>query len=174
MIQGYLNNIEATVDCIDSEGYFHTGDIVLLDENERFYVVDRKKELIKYKGFQVPPAEIEGILVSWRNVYKIIGNLIWLQLTNPIIADCAVIGIYDAAQATETPRAYVTLKDQSKASEETAKLIMKYVSNQVVNYKQVRSIRFIPSIPKNPSGKILRRVLRDIAAQEKEIISPKL
>ncbi|KAI7890282.1 uncharacterized protein EV154DRAFT_603277 [Mucor mucedo] len=157
VMKGYLNNPEATADCIDNEGYFHTGDIVLLDKDEHFYVVDRKKELIKYKGFQVPPAEIEGIL-----------------LTNPIIADCAVIGVYDAAQATEIPRAYVTLKDPTTASEDIGKLIMKYVADQVVNYKQVRSIRFIPVIPKNPSGKILRRILREAAQEEDKLILSKL
>ncbi|KAG2191273.1 hypothetical protein INT47_003064 [Mucor saturninus] len=157
IMKGYLNNPEATADCIDNEGYFHTGDIVLLDKDEHFYVVDRKKELIKYKGFQVPPAEIEGIL-----------------LTNPIIADCAVIGVYDAAQATEIPRAYVTLKDPTTASEDIGKLIMKYVADQVVNYKQVRSIRFIPVIPKNPSGKILRRILREAAQEEDKLILSKL
>lgn len=64
LLQGYLNNPEATADCIDNEGYFHTGDVVMADKEERFYIIDRKKELIKYNGFQVPPAELEGILVK--------------------------------------------------------------------------------------------------------------
>ncbi|GAA5795456.1 hypothetical protein HPULCUR_000814 [Helicostylum pulchrum] len=63
-MKGYINNPQATADCIDDEGYFHTGDIVVVDKDEHFYIVDRKKELIKYNGFQVPPAELEGILVS--------------------------------------------------------------------------------------------------------------
>ncbi|KAG0754960.1 hypothetical protein G6F22_020784 [Rhizopus arrhizus] len=68
-MKGYINNPEATADCIDNEGYFHTGDIVVVDKNEHFFVVDRLKELIKYKGFQVPPAELEGILIVLLSVF---------------------------------------------------------------------------------------------------------
>lgn len=85
-----------------------------------------------------------------------------------------MIGVYDEAQATEIPRAYVTLKDPTTASEDIGKLIMKQVADQVVNYKQVRSIRFISAIPKNPSGKILRRILREAAQEEDKIILAKL
>ncbi|KAI7869822.1 uncharacterized protein EV154DRAFT_474357 [Mucor mucedo] len=149
IMKGYLNNPEATAESIDSDGYFHTGDIVLINEEEHFFIVDRKKELIKYKGFPVAPAEIESVLLS-----------------NPIIADCAVIGVYDNTQATEIIRAYVTLKDQSTASEEVGKSIMKFVAEKVVHYKQVRKIYFVAEIPRNPSGKILRRLLRDTAQLE--------
>ncbi|GAA5798021.1 hypothetical protein HPULCUR_003419 [Helicostylum pulchrum] len=159
IMKGYINNPEATADCIDSEGYFHTGDVALVDKDEHFYIVDRIKELIKYKGFQVPPAELEGIL-----------------LTSPIIADCAVIGIYDSSQATELPRAYVTLKGNIQPSDEVGKQIMKFVADQVTPYKQIRSVRFIDVIPKSPAGKILRRVLRDAALEEekKELNKPRL
>lgn len=88
-----------------------------------------------------------------------------------MVADCAVIGVYDDAQATEFPRAYVTLKDTTAASEETGRMIMKYVTDQVVYYKQVRSIRFVSAIPKNPSGKILRRILRENAKNENSKLS---
>ncbi|KAI9474120.1 MAG: hypothetical protein EXX96DRAFT_529259 [Benjaminiella poitrasii] len=153
VMKGYLNNPEATADCIDKEGYFHTGDVVIVDERQHFYVVDRIKELIKYKGFQVPPAELEGIL-----------------LKSPIISDCAVVGVYDTAQATEIPRAYVVLKDAIEPSNQLAKEIMKFVAGQVIPYKQIRSIRFVDTIPKSPSGKILRRLLRNMAHdEEKEI-----
>ncbi|KAK4516851.1 uncharacterized protein ATC70_000176 [Mucor velutinosus] len=151
IMKGYINNPEATADCIDKEGYFHTGDVVVVDKDQHFYVVDRIKELIKYKGFQVPPAELEGIL-----------------LTSPIIADCAVIGVYDAAQASEIPRAYVTLKPHVVASDRVAEDIMKFVADQVVPYKQIRAVRFIDVIPKSPAGKILRRLLRDAAMEEEK------
>ncbi|KAG2212406.1 hypothetical protein INT47_001767 [Mucor saturninus] len=146
IMKGYLNNPGATAESIDSDGYLHTGDIVLTDRNGHFFIVDRKKELIKYKGFAVAPAEIEGIL-----------------LTHPMIDDCAVIGVYNDDQATEDPRAYVVLRNPAAASEETGRMIMKYVTDQVVYYKQVRSIRFVSVIPKNSSGKILRRILREDA-----------
>lgn len=123
----------------------------MVDKDEHFYIVDRIKELIKYKGFQVPPAELEGIL-----------------LQSPMVADCAVVGVYDSAQATELPRAYITLNSGVKPSETTAAEIMKFVADQVVPYKQIRSVRFIDAIPKNPSGKILRRVLRDSAEKEEK------
>ncbi|KAI7907900.1 uncharacterized protein BX663DRAFT_492334 [Cokeromyces recurvatus] len=155
IMKGYINNPEATSDCIDEDGYFHTGDVVIVDKDEHFYIVDRIKELIKYKGFQVPPAELEGIL-----------------LTLSIVADCAVIGVYDNTQATELPRAYITLKPGYIPSEETAQEIMKYVADRVVPYKQIRSVRFIDVIPKSASGKILRRVLRDTAhAEEKKAVA---
>ncbi|KAI8646262.1 hypothetical protein BD408DRAFT_410456 [Parasitella parasitica] len=151
IMKGYINNPEATADCIDNEGYFHSGDVAAHDKSGHFFIVDRIKELIKYKGFQVPPAELEAIL-----------------LNSPIVADCAVIGVYDAEQATELPRGYIKLKPNIPESEKTAKIIKKFVSDQVVHYKQLRSIRFIKEIPKSPSGKILRRILRDNAAEEEK------
>ncbi|CAO3617940.1 unnamed protein product [Mucor fragilis] len=156
IMKGYINNPEATADCIDQEGYFHSGDVALQDENGHFYIVDRIKELIKYKGFQVPPAELEAILLS-----------------SPIVADCAVIGVYDADQATELPRGYITLKPDVPETEETANAIKKFVSDQVVHYKQLRSIKFIKEVPKSPSGKILRRILRDLAAEEEKLLKSK-
>ncbi|KAI9031838.1 hypothetical protein CLU79DRAFT_730381 [Phycomyces nitens] len=153
VMKGYLNNPEATADCMDSEGYFHTGDVVEMDSESNIYIVDRIKELIKYKGFQVPPAELEAYL-----------------LTSPIVVDCAVIGVYDDEQATEIPRAYVVLKEGIDPSVETGKIVMKHVADKVVAYKQLRSIVFIAEIPKSPSGKILRRVLRDLADEEKKVL----
>ncbi|KAK4518957.1 uncharacterized protein ATC70_009184 [Mucor velutinosus] len=156
IMKGYINNPKATADCIDQEGYFHSGDVALQDENGHFYIVDRIKELIKYKGFQVPPAELEAILLS-----------------SPIVADCAVIGVYDSDQATELPRGYITLKPDVPETEETANAIKKFVSDQVVHYKQLRSIKFIKEVPKSPSGKILRRILRDLAAEEDKLLKSK-
>lgn len=97
-------------------------------------------------------------------------------MTSPIVADCAVIGIYDSSQATELPCAYVTLRGNIQPSKELANQIMKFVADQVVSYKQIRSIRFIDVIPKSPAGKILRRVLRDAAHEEdkKALNKPRL
>jgi 4-coumarate--CoA ligase len=140
VMKGYLNNPEATADCIDADGFFHTGDIGHVDEHDHYYIVDRLKELIKYKGFQVPPAELEALL-----------------LTHPSIVDAAVIPVPDD-EAGELPKAYVVLKPAVPA---TAAEIMAFIAEHVATYKQVRIVEFTDEIPKSASGKILRRVLRD-------------
>ncbi|MDT4896089.1 MAG: hypothetical protein QOH25_1166 [Acidobacteriota bacterium] len=136
VMKGYLNRPEATVQTVDAEGWLHTGDIGYADEEGHFFVVDRAKELIKYKGFQVAPAELEAIL-----------------LTHPMIADAAVIPFPDE-EAGEVPKAFVVLKGVASAEE-----IKSFVSERVAPYKKIRRIEFIEQIPKSPSGKILRRVL---------------
>jgi len=145
VMKGYLNNREATAASIDEDGFFHTGDIGHVDDDGHYYVVDRLKELIKYKGFQVPPAELEALL-----------------LTHPSVADAAVIPVPDE-EAGELPKAYVVLKPAIPA---TAAEIMGFVAQHVAGYKQVRIIEFIDEIPKSASGKILRRVLRDMSASQ--------
>ena len=140
VMKGYLNNDEATAQTIDSDGWLHTGDVAHFDSDGHIYIVDRIKELIKFKGFQVPPAELEGLL-----------------LTHPAIADSAVIGIPDP-ECGEIPKAFVTLKPGAEA---TAEEIQEFIAGQVATYKQVRLLEFIPEIPKSASGKILRRELRD-------------
>jgi 4-coumarate--CoA ligase len=143
VMQGYLNNPAATKNTIDADGWLHTGDIGHVDADGHLFIVDRLKELIKYKGFQVPPAELEALL-----------------LTHPKVADAAVIGRPDD-EAGEIPSAFVVLKEGAKA---TAEEIQEFVAGQVASYKQVRELTFIDAIPKSASGKILRRVLRDQAA----------
>jgi acyl-coenzyme A synthetase/AMP-(fatty) acid ligase len=91
---------------------------------------------------------------------------------SPLVNDCAVIGVYDSVQATEVPRAYVTLQAGIDASEETAKELMTFVAGQVASFKQVRQIRFIDAVPKSASGKILRRVLRDQVKEEEKNATP--
>ena len=140
VMHGYLNNPEATRETVDAEGWLHTGDIGRVDEDGYWYITDRLKELIKYKGFQVAPAELEALL-----------------LTHPAVADSAVIPVQDL-ESGEIPKAYVVLKPSHEA---TAEEIMEYVSQQVATYKQIRRLEFIDEIPKSLSGKILRRVLRD-------------
>lgn len=140
VMQGYLNNEEATAATIDADGWLHTGDVAHFDSDGHIFIVDRIKELIKYKGFQVPPAELEGLL-----------------LTHPAIADAAVIGIPDD-EAGEIPKAFITLQAGQEMSAED---IQEFVAGQVATYKQVRIVEFIDEIPKSASGKILRRELRD-------------
>jgi acyl-CoA synthetase (AMP-forming)/AMP-acid ligase II len=136
VMRGYLNNPEATAHTIDSEGWLHTGDIGLADQDGHFFIVDRAKELIKYKGFQVPPAELEAVLLS-----------------HPCIADAAVIPFPDD-EAGEVPKAVVVLKEETEAQK-----ILDFVSERVAPHKKIRHLEVIDKIPKSPSGKILRRVL---------------
>ncbi|POG59609.1 hypothetical protein GLOIN_2v1720803 [Rhizophagus irregularis DAOM 181602=DAOM 197198] len=150
VMKGYLNNKEATDACIDSDGWFHTGDLGYADSQGNFFIVDRVKELIKYKGFQVAPAELESVL-----------------LTHPSIIDCAVTGIYSDEQATEYPLAYVVLKQNEIQSDELKKEIKDFVSQRVAPHKKLRGgIYFTDKIPKTPAGKILRRFLKERARNE--------
>jgi acyl-CoA synthetase (AMP-forming)/AMP-acid ligase II len=139
VMTGYLNNPPATANTIDEDGWLHTGDIGHVDEDGHLYVVDRLKELIKCKGFQVPPAELEALL-----------------LTHPAVADAAVVGIPDV-EAGEVPVGFVVCKAGQTPSEDE---IIAFVAAEVAHYKQLREITFIDAVPKSPSGKILRRMLR--------------
>jgi acyl-CoA synthetase (AMP-forming)/AMP-acid ligase II len=136
VMKGYLNQPEATARTIDAEGWLHTGDVGYADDDGHFFIVDRAKELIKYKGFQVAPAELEAIL-----------------LTHPAIADAAVIPLPDD-EAGEVPKAYVVLNEEASAD-----AIIEYIAERVAPFKKIRHIEFIDKIPKSASGKILRRVL---------------
>jgi acyl-CoA synthetase (AMP-forming)/AMP-acid ligase II len=138
VMKGYLNQPEATAAAIDPDGWLHTGDVARVDEEGALRIVDRVKELIKYKGYQVAPAELEGVL-----------------LTHPAIADAAVIGIPDE-QAGEIPKAFVVSSAPLTSEEVTA-----FVAERVAPYKKIRVVEFVEEIPKSPSGKILRRVLID-------------
>jgi acyl-CoA synthetase (AMP-forming)/AMP-acid ligase II len=140
VMKGYLNNPEATAATLDADGWLHTGDIGHVDADGHVFVVDRLKELIKYKGFQVPPAELEALL-----------------LTHPAVADAAVIGRPDA-EAGEVPVAFVVLKPGQTVS---ADEIKSFVADQVAHYKRLGDVRFVEAVPKSASGKILRRLLRD-------------
>src|SRR5204863_6582672 len=136
IMKGYLNNPEATARTIDAENWLHTGDIGYADEDGHFFVVDRVKELIKYKGYQVAPAELEAVL-----------------LTHPAIADAAVIPSRDE-EAGEVPKAFVVTRHDTTGEE-----IMSFVAARVAPHKKIRAVEFISQIPKSLSGKILRRVL---------------
>ncbi len=136
VMKGYLNNPEATARTIDKEKWLHTGDVGYADQEGHFYIVDRVKELIKYKGFQVPPAELEAVL-----------------LTHPAVADAAVIPCRDD-EVGEIPKAFVVLKGDASAD-----AIMDFVADRVAPHKKIRALEFIDQIPKSASGKILRRLL---------------
>ena len=138
VMKGYFNNPEATAETLTDDGWLHTGDIVKMDEDGYFWVLDRKKELIKYKGFQVPPAELEGIL-----------------LEHPSVADAAVIGKQDL-ESGEIPKAFVVRRPDADVSGDE---LMQFVAGKVATFKQIREVEFIDAVPKNPSGKILRRIL---------------
>jgi len=139
VMAGYLNNDTATKETIDDDGWLHTGDLAQVDANGCVYIVDRLKELIKYKGYQVPPAELEAVLLS-----------------HPAIADAAVIGVVND-EGEEVPKAFVVKQaEQDLGADE----VIEYVAGQVAPYKKVRQVEFIEAIPKSASGKILRKDLR--------------
>ncbi|GMS94140.1 hypothetical protein PENTCL1PPCAC_16315, partial [Pristionchus entomophagus] len=148
LMMGYLNRHEATVETLDKDGWLHTGDIGYMDADGRLYIVDRLKELIKVKGLQVAPAELEDLLLS-----------------HPKIKDAAVIGIPDP-KVGELVRAYVDRVDDTLTEED----VIKFVAEKVSRYKHITGgVKFVPDIPKSPSGKILRKNLREEV--EKEIKS---
>ena len=142
VMKGYLNRPEATATTVDAEGWLHTGDIGYADEDGQLFIVDRVKELIKYKGFQVAPAELEAILLS-----------------HPAVADAALIPSPDE-EAGEIPKAFVVLRGAATAEE-----LMSFVASRVAPHKKVRRVEFVAQIPKSPAGKILRRLL---VARERE------
>jgi acyl-CoA synthetase (AMP-forming)/AMP-acid ligase II len=147
VMKGYLNNPEATAAAIDAEGWLRTGDLGYADADGWIHIVDRLKELIKYKAYQVAPAELEAVL-----------------LAHPAVADAAVIPSPDE-DAGEVPKAFVVLRCEATAGE-----LMAFVAARVAPYKKVRRVEFVEQIPKSPSGKILRRVL--VERERAALLSP--
>jgi acyl-CoA synthetase (AMP-forming)/AMP-acid ligase II len=135
---GYFENPAATAETVDADGWLHTGDIGYVDGDGDFFVIDRVKELIKYKGLQVAPAELEAVL-----------------LQHDAIADVAVYARPDE-EAGELPKAAVVLKPGHAV---TAEALIQFVHDRVAPHKRVRAVVFVDQIPKSASGKILRRVL---------------
>lgn len=138
VMAGYLGNPQATAETV-TDGWLHTGDLVRVDDDGLFWVVDRIKEMIKYKGYQVAPAELESVL-----------------LAHPGVTDAAVVGV-PHTEGGEAPRAYVVSSGQVDEGE-----LMMFVAERVAPYKKVREVRFVDEIPKSPTGKILRRALREL------------
>jgi acyl-CoA synthetase (AMP-forming)/AMP-acid ligase II len=140
-MRGYLDDPEATAATIDADGWLHTGDVVVADREGWFTIVDRVKELIKYKGSQVAPAVLEAIL-----------------LAHPAVADAAVVGRPDQ-EAGEIPTAVVVLRQAADGTGLAADELMAYVAAQVAPHEKIRRVEFVTEIPRSPSGKILRRLL---------------
>ena len=148
-MKGYFNDPVSTKNTLTEDGWVHTGDIARIDKDGYCWIVDRKKELIKYKAFQVPPAELEGLLLQY-----------------PGIVDCAVVAKPDE-EAGEIPKAFIVAKKGTHINPDE---VMAFISKQVATFKRVREVEFIDSIPRNPAGKILRRVLIE---QEREKLKGK-
>jgi acyl-CoA synthetase (AMP-forming)/AMP-acid ligase II len=140
VMKGYLNNELATADTVDADGWLHTGDVAVVDDHGCYTVVDRVKELIKYKGYQVAPAELEAVLLG-----------------HPEIADAAVIGVPEKETGEELPKAFVVRAPGSELSEEA---IMAYMAEKVAPHKKIRFVEFIEAVPKSAAGKILRKDLK--------------
>jgi acyl-CoA synthetase (AMP-forming)/AMP-acid ligase II len=139
VMRGYLNNPEATAATVDEEGWLHSGDVAVVDSDGYFQIVDRLKELIKFKGFQVAPAELEALILG-----------------HPGVGDVAVIGVPDT-EAGELPKAFVVPAGDELDHDQ----LMGWVAEQVSPQKRIRLVESVEEIPKSPSGKILRRVLKE-------------
>lgn len=150
IFKGYLNNIEGTRHALTDDDYFKTGDVGYQDKDGNVFITDRIKELIKYKGFQVAPAELEGILMS-----------------HPKVTDVAVVGVNDEQLATEVPRAYIVTAPGVERNDATSDEITTWLKDKVASHKWLRGgIRYIDAVPKTASGKIVRSVLKSKAKQE--------
>lgn len=143
---GYLNNPKADAESFSEDGYYKTGDVGYEDAAGHFFITDRVKELIKYNGFQVAPAELEAI-----------------ALGHPGVADVAVTGIKSGQSGTELPRAYVVPAPGYTPGKALADEVINYVAEKVISYKKLRGgVHFVDVIPRNPSGKILRREFKKL------------
>ncbi|WWC62792.1 uncharacterized protein I303_105389 [Kwoniella dejecticola CBS 10117] len=158
VMKGYWRNPSATAEVFAPGGWYKTGDVATIDKEGYFSIVDRVKELIKYKGFQVPPAELEALL-----------------LTHPEVTDVGVIGVYSKEQATELPRAYVVPKGglaslpTPESKQAFSAKIQEWAASKVSNQKRLRGgVILIDVIPKSPSGKILRKDLRAMSVKAEE------
>jgi len=140
---GYWNAPQASSEVL-RDGCYWSGDVARRDEQGFYQIVDRRKEMIKYKGFAIAPAEVEAVL-----------------LEHPLVRDCGVVGRADS-EAGEVPCAFVVLRDGGPGSEKLSTQLVGYVAERLTGYKQPREVRFVGSIPRNPSGKVLRRDLRKL------------
>jgi acyl-CoA synthetase (AMP-forming)/AMP-acid ligase II len=148
VMSGYLGDEDATAESLPGDGWLRTGDLARQDHHGDVYIVDRLKEIIKYKGYQVPPAELEAVL-----------------LTLPDVADAAVVGASDPETGEEIPKAYVVrqavAEGDTRSEDEVATAIEDTVNARVEPYKRIRALEFVREVPKSATGKILRRTLRD-------------
>jgi len=151
VMQGYLNRPDATAETIDVDGFLHTGDVGYVDDEGYYYVVDRVKELIKVKGFQVAPAELEALLLGFEAV-----------------ADAAVIGVPDE-KAGELPKAYVVRQKGYEALSHSE--VKAFVAGKVTPYKEIAEVEFVDAVPKSAAGKILRKELRKMEEERRKLRS---
>ncbi len=140
---GYWKSPEAT-DAVLRDGWYWSGDVVRVDETGQYYVVDRRKEMMKYKGFSIAPAEVESVL-----------------LEHPGVRDCGVVSRIEA-DGDETPCAFVVLREGELETRQSSEGMLSFMGERMASYKVPREIHFVPSIPRTPSGKILRRELRKL------------
>ena len=140
---GYWKSPDATA-AVLRDGWYWSGDIVRVDDAGLYYVVDRRKEMIKYKGFSIAPAEVESVL-----------------LEHTAVRDCGVVSRLDAA-GEEIPCAFVVLREHALATEETRAQLQEFVASRLTHYKMPREFYFVPTLPRTASGKILRRELRKL------------
>lgn len=153
IMKGYHGRPEETAKSMAPGGWYKTGDVLIRRDDGWWQVVDRVKELIKYKGFQVAPAELEGIL-----------------LKHPKVIDVGMCAVYDEAQATELPRAYIVVAPQFKDDKKVGREVADWLAEQVSSHKRLRGgVVVVDEIPKSPAGKILRKILRDRAQKEWEV-----
>lgn len=161
LMVGYVNDPEATRSTIDNEGWVHSGDIAYYDEDLQFFIVDRIKDLIKYKGFQVQPTGKHKRCYSINVTQNVISEIEALLMTHPMISDCGVIGKVDS-DSEELPLAFV-VKSNSELTESD---VIEFVSQRISPPKRLRGgVIFVNEIPKNPAGKILRRVLKKMLSE---------
>jgi 4-coumarate--CoA ligase len=139
---GYLGNEAATREAFDEEGYLHTGDVGYIDEEGLIVISDRIKEMIKVRGQQVAPAELEDLLLG-----------------HELVEDCAVIGIKDTYSG-ELPKGFVVLKNRRLEGDDSGVKLLNYIQERVVGYKRIREIEFVDAVPKSATGKLLRRILK--------------
>jgi 4-coumarate--CoA ligase len=150
VFKGYWRNPAATAQSITPDRYYRTGDIGYIDSSKNIYITDRVKELIKYNGFQVAPAQLEGLLLG-----------------HPAVNDVAVIGVYSEQRATELPRAYIVPSQGVKAGKKLEGEVSEWLNGRVAPYKRLRGgIVWVDEIPKSAAGKVLRRVLSERAKRE--------
>jgi acyl-coenzyme A synthetase/AMP-(fatty) acid ligase len=143
IMQGYWKSPDATA-AVLRDGWYRSGDIVRTDELGLYYIVDRRKEMIKYKGFSIAPAEVESVL-----------------LEHPGVRDCGVVGRTNE-EGEEAPCAFVVLRESEVATRETEVALQEFVAERLSRYKMPREVHFVPSLPRTASGKILRRDLRKL------------
>ena len=143
IMQGYWKSPDATA-AVLRDGWYWSGDIVRTDELGLYYIVDRRKEMIKYKGFSIAPAEVESVL-----------------LEHPAVRDCGVVG-HTNEEGEEVPCAFVVLRDTEVATKQTEASLQDFVAERLTHYKMPREVHFVQSLPRTASGKILRRDLRKL------------